>query len=74
MIRRHTPGAKAPFSILRFERPKAEALGYLEATTNANVSMAANAMATANAMADATVILLCADFDRNDNLWAEVGR
>jgi len=31
MIRRHTPGAKAPFSS-RLERPKAEALGYLEAS------------------------------------------
>ncbi len=31
---RHTPGAKAP-SVARFERPKAEALGYLEARAEA---------------------------------------
>ena len=43
-MRRHTPGAKAPSSILRLERPKAEALGYLEA----------NATATANATANTT--------------------
>jgi hypothetical protein len=33
--KKHTPGAKAP-CLRPFERPKAEALGYLEARTNSS--------------------------------------
>jgi hypothetical protein len=32
---RHTPGAEAPFTSAEVERPKAEALGYLEAKATA---------------------------------------
>jgi hypothetical protein len=35
MVVRHTPGAEAPFSFATEERPKAEALGYPEATARA---------------------------------------
>jgi hypothetical protein len=46
-IRRHTPGAKAPLSCGP-ERPKAEALGYLEATAK-TATATATARATARA-------------------------
>ena len=48
----HTPGAEAPFCLLA-ERPKAEALGYLEATATATAKAKATATAKAKATAEA---------------------
>jgi hypothetical protein len=67
--RRHTPGAKTPFFESGREtqgdprRPKAEALGYLEAnatarTTTMECNERATARTTANAMAGTTVYWL----------------
>jgi len=51
-IRRHTPGAEA-LVVGVVERPKAEALGYLEAKAKATVNATATATATVNATATA---------------------
>ncbi|RSL15991.1 hypothetical protein EDE15_1497 [Edaphobacter aggregans] len=63
-IGRHTPGAKAPF-LARGERPKAEALGYLDATATTTTTAEADPCGMTNKNCNSNCNCNCNDNGRS---------